>query len=174
MARGFSWSTSGRVDTVTTSVLNYTTGYIKITNATLDTSTKKITITFEEGFRLSGTGTSGARVAAIAPVFNGTVRDSEKTKTGSSGVYNGDLMVHAYGTVTSQEGSSIKDPGWTSTIKYTGKTFTFNARSSLTFGVVAQMYYGWGWENRWNGTANLAYDSRYENLTGGTLNFTLP
>ena len=165
MARSFSYSGAG---TVYTPYYGYSRGFIKVESVSFNESTGKITITWDLGF-ICDSGSTGALVAAVAPYFGGTIYDSEKTSD-NGGIYYGNYMAHAKGTVTSQQGSSIYSAGnWSGTkTLLDNRTHVINATSSLTYGVRAQMRYGWGWTARWESSGN------YETPTGGTLTFTLP
>lgn len=165
MARGFS---SSGADTVYTPYLYHSRGFIKITGVSFNESTGKITITWDLGF-IHDYSSGGSLISAAAAAFGGKLYDSEKNSD-NGGLYKGDYMVHPAGTVTSQAGTVLKyAEAWGGTLTYLeNKTHVIDATSSLTYGVRAQMYYGWGWEDRWTSSGC------YENLNGGTLYFTLP
>lgn len=165
MARGFSSSGAG---TVYTPYFGSSRGFIKIEGVSFNETTGKITITWDLGF-VYDYSSGGGLITAAAAAFGGTLYDSEKNSD-NGGVYYGDYMVHPKGTVTSQQGSVLQYAGnWGGTLTYLdNRTHVIDATSSLTYGVRAQMNYGWGWENRWTSLGC------YENLQGGTLYFTLP
>lgn len=165
MARSFSYSGAG---TVYTTYFGSSRGFIKIESVSFDESTGKITITWDLGFKYDYSS-GGGLIAAAAAAFGGTLYDSEKNSN-NGGIYYGDYMVHPKGTITSQQGSYLKNAGeWGGTLTYLdNRTHVIDATTSLTYGVRAQMNYGWGWENRWTSLG------KYENINGGTLYFTLP
>lgn len=167
MARSFSYSGAG---TVYTPYYGYSRGFIKVESVSFNESTGKITITWDLGFACDS-GATGASVAAVAPFFGGVIQDSEKSSNNGS-VYYGNYMVHAKGTVTSQQGSYILTAGnWTGTrTLLDNKTHVINATASLTYGVRAQMGSGWGWSARWENSGQ----GRYQTPAGKTLTFTLP
>lgn len=168
MARGFSYTGGGIVHTPLFSPV--TTGFIEIVNVTFNESTGKITIWWDLGFNCSA-GTGGVCSAAAA-IFGGKVYDDDYDDYwGSGGIHYGDYMVHAALKDSNTEGKLIFNAG-----SWSGKQVLLNdhdhevdyTTKSLTYGVRAQMNYGWGW-NRWkNGTG------KYQNTSGGTLYFTLP
>lgn len=165
MARSFSYTGAG---TVYTTYFGSARGFIKIESVSFNESTGKITITWDLGFKYDYSS-GGGLISAVAAAFGGKLYDSEKNSD-NGGIYYGNYMVHPKGTVTSQQGSVLKNAGtWGGTLTYLdNRTHVIDATSSLTYGVRAQMNYGWGWTARWDS------QGCYQNLTGGTLYFTLP